>query len=452
MAVTNRKLYESTVAEIMSTPKPSHFRWEMEFILPNEIVKPRKLVLYEQICDYGETDNGQAGYCDKIGVDVVMTQVIYENKIYPNRNNLKVTLTAIPITESSDRADPNRKALAFTYQALLRNIKEHQLTNLPAFDGQHAITRVRLQLVDLGINELRLTLTGGVFVNSRGIDVIRTLLGYYSDKLKLPEQHRIIGVEHREPNVQEAFKNVIIPHGVPLLDVPGYVQKHCGGVYNFGLGFYLRRRVWYVYPLYDCDQYEKSRYRLDVIVTPPNRYPSADRSWMIKGQTLYVMTTGERDMIDKVDQLMANLGNGVQFAKATNVFDGWAKVGGNKATVQPDKNMAQYVAANRESKSNAVPFSRNRVTDNVAHETSEITKREGQYFQFAWDNSSPQLLYPGMPVKVLYESAQKVEELYGVLLRSETVSEPETSSESESRYRTSTVLTVFIKSRANAPL
>lgn len=445
MAIVSRRLYDQTVNEIFVSPRPSHFTWEVEIIHGTEIIRPRKLVMLEEVREF------DVGYCDKIFASVYMTQAIYEEKVYPNRNDLKMVLKMIPIYEGSEAVDPQRKIQVFTYRATLKDIKDDQLVTLPGMDGQQSLRRVLFQLVELGIDELRLTLTGGIFVNERTIDVIRALLGHYSLRLNLPEQHRIKGVEHREPNVVEPMKNIIIPHGVPLLDAPGYIQKYCGGVYNYGIGYYLHKRVWYVYPLWNTDQYETSRYRMDILVIPPNKMPAADRSWILKGQTIYVTSTGDRDIVDKVDQLMQNKGNGVQFALATNSFNEWAKISGNKATTDPSKSNAQYLVKERQNKQKVLPFSKTRLTDNVAHETSEITKREGRYFQFSWDNSAPRLLYPGMPVKVLYEAPGGIEEQYGVLIKSESTAEPETTSEAERRYRYSTVLTVFIRPRDHAP-
>ena len=445
MAVISKHLYEQTLEEITASPKPSHFRWEAEFIIGDKVIKPRKVLMIDEIKDY------LGNYCDEVRLEVMMILSDYEDFIFPNRNNLKVTMKEIPVFETSDQLDPKRKIITKTFSATLVTIKDGQLQDLPAVDGQQAMRPVVVQLVELGIEELRLMTIGGIYNNEKTIDVIRCLLGYYSDQLNLPEQDRIKGVEVRPPNVNEPRKNVIIPHGVSLMDMPGYIQRYAGGVYNYGLGFYLHNRVWYVYPLFNTDQYETSRFRLDILVVNRNRVQSIDRSWMLKAQTLYVITNGERDTHDKVDQLLANRGNGVRFMLATKSFNEWATVSRNVAKADPTKTTAQYEVTKRESNQKAIPFGDNRLTDNVAYETSRIVEREGRYFQFTWHHSTPRLLYPGMPVKLRYETPQGIIELYGVLIKAEVNVALDSAGDTQVKYRHNTVLTLFIKERDHQP-
>lgn len=445
MAVVSRRHYEETLAEIYASPKPSHFRWEAEFIVDDKVTKPRKVLMIDEVRDFA------IDYTDVIRLDLMMVLGDYEDKILPNRNKLKVILKEIPIFERSEAVDTKRDILVRTFKGVLVEIKDGQLQDQPSVDGQQSLKRVVLQLVELGIDELRLTTIGGIFAEELTIDVIKGLLGFYSDQLELPEQHRIKGVEVRPPNETTVRRNVIIPHGTSLMDVPGYIQRYAGGVYNYGLGFYLHNRIWYVYPLFNTDQYETSKFRLDILVVPSNRLESTDRSWMIKSQTLYIVTNGERDMHDKVDQLFVNKGNGVRFSLATASFTSWANIGGNVATANPTKTTAQYEAAKRDSNQKAIPFGANRLTDNVAYETSKIVEREGRYFQFVWHHSAPRLLYPGMPIKLRYEASTGIIELYGVLLKAEINVTLDSPGDTQQRYRHNTTLTVFIKERDHQP-
>lgn len=445
MAVVSRRTYQETLEEMLSSPKPAQYRLDAEFIINDKLVKPRKLLSVHEVRDF------DTSYTDKIEVEIVMVLGDYEDKIFPNRNNLIMTITETPIFEIVAKVDPKRDIVVRTYRATIIGIKNEQLTSVPSIDSQQSLKTYKLQLVELGIDELRLMTVGGIFSQERTIDVIKGLLGIYSSGLNLPEQHRIKGVEERAPNVTEPKKNVIVPQGTALFDVPGYIQKYAGGVYNYGLGFYLHKRVWYIYPLYNTDQYETSRFRLDILVIPQNRIEGTSRSWMLKSQTLYVATNGDRDMIDVVDQLFLNKGNGVRYSLASQTFNAWAEVKGNRAVTDPSKTSAQYIVAGRESKKNAVPFGPRRLTDNVAFETSEITKREGRYFQFAWNNASPRLLYPGMPVKVRYENPSGIEEVYGVLIKAESFATLDTPGDTAERHRENVVLTVFIKPRDHAP-
>lgn len=121
MAVISKHLYEQTLEEITASPKPSHFRWEAEFIIGDKVIKPRKVLMIDEIKDY------LGNYCDEVRLEVMMILSDYEDFIFPNRNNLKVTMKEIPVFETSDQLDPKRKIITKTFSATLVTIKDGQL-------------------------------------------------------------------------------------------------------------------------------------------------------------------------------------------------------------------------------------------------------------------------------------------------------------------------------------
>lgn len=241
--------------------------------------------------------------------------------------------------------------------------------------------------------------------------------------------------------------NVIVPHGTRLVDLAGVLQNNCGGIYNYGAGCFLRHTHWFVFPPFDVNQYSKSKFSIDLVLLPPNRRPASNRTYALKENTLFILVTGETKQFDLSELNYINRGNGVRFQKATETFLQSNAVKGNKAVLDPSQTTAQFTVEQRVNHLESVPFADVRVTDNAAAQVSKIAERAGQYVACVWDNANVDLLRPGTPVRVLYNTETGEQELYGVLVgytANTQLAQPGMTGE---RYTTTAALTVFVSKR-----
>lgn len=454
MVAIVKMAYEDILKEIQRVPKPSHYRYELK-LYPDGGDK----VAAMQIIHMDFTRNFEVTYADQIMVSAVFQQKDVSKVIYPNQNKLMAELTRIPIGEISEEVDPNRKIVVRNYRVALVDAREDSLRGQANFDDGQGMREITMQFYDPVIEWLRLQTFGTSFYKEPVDRIIQWHLCYHSKLVKASDEHAVKGVEIWPVDRADTDDVTVVPHGTSLLDLPAYLQQHCNGVYNHGIGYYLhspwtpygdrriKGRVWYVYPLYDGTRYEKSKYRLDVIVIPPNQVQGQDRSWYLKDSTMYISTTGQMTHADEKDIDFANQGNGVRFAKATDSFNKWAPASKNVAKADPSQTTAQFFAQERENKKQAAPFGKRRFTDNIPFELSELTAREVQYVKLVWNNASSEFLIPGMPTRIIYFSKRGKEELYGTLLAIEENVSHDNPSMTSRRMRTNCGLTFAVAPR-----
>jgi len=156
------------------------------------------------------------------------------------------------------------------------------------------------------------------------------------------------------------------------------------------------------------------------------------------------MATGDSKHIDDSEQQQLNEGNGVRFIDASKVFDDWGKVDNNRLTVTRADNVNEILAESRPNKLNYVKESSQRITTNYMQQYSALARRSGSFIQHVWENANPDLLYPGMPVKLMYLQNNTAEELYGTLVGVHSFSTAETKGMVNKRFIDNATLTVFI--------
>ena len=107
--------------------------------------------------------------------------------------------------------------------------------------------------------------------------------------------------------------------------------------------------------------------------------------------------------------------------------------------------MNQVVVNPRADENNFAPVGISRITSNKNKELSALAIRQGSFMQYVWENSDDSLLYPGMPIRLLYLDNNKPTETYGCLVSVETYEMPVNKAFGQTKMGCHTALTVFIK-------
>lgn len=424
---------------------PVHYYWSCEIHAGGEIVRPYKVLSIDFIRDY---DNS---YSDNIELQVSIAPGAYAHQVIPFKEDLKVTLKKNPVSEVKAEENFDLDPEAITLQAFLVD------DGNPAIEGNHSQTTdpttadymgaitVSLQLVDSAIEQLRMKTVGGVFKDAVPGHVLQALMTLSSKNIAVDANSRVRGVDLAEPSNQQPRKHVVIPHGTKLTRLPSYVQEHCGGVYSSGLGHYLQRGIWYVYPEFDHTRFSRTTRTLSIINVAANQFPGLERTFKYEGGKLIVLSTGEVNYHDDSESLQLNYGNGVRFTNASRVLEGFSTTQRNVTRVSRHENNAEYVARARRNGLNNVYFSEDRITSNSFKETSKLARRSGAHLELVWENSDGELIYPGMPVRVLYMYKEEVVEVYGTVLRAQTYISAVGTGPSIHRHKSVTNLVLFIE-------
>ncbi len=452
MAIEDTSLMREVEAIINSGKSPVSFYWHAEILANEEIIRPLRLLSIDNMRNYDDS------YGDEIVVEVLMGAGSFAHDVYPFKHNLQITLFREPIGEVSEDLDVTKDIETQVMRATLvldENLvlQGNALGTQDKFSADigYAPLNIKFQLVDLALEQVRMLSVGGAFQDTAPGDVVRYLLTNVSKEIQVDDEHVIQGVEMVEPDNTEAQPHIVIPHGSRFVDAPLYVNDQCSALYSTGFGYYLQKNHWYVYPLYDLTRFDKALKTLTLINVPKNRFPSIERTFRRTANQVIALVTGDVRHQDDTESLQLNQGNGIRFADARLVIDGFGETEGNKTTVLRANNNNEYVTKPRDNKLNNVQLSPNTITSNTFRELSRMARRAGSHVVCLWENSDPGAIYPGMPVKYMYMVGEEVVEANGIVLGAHHHTGTVGPGVTAKRHVTNTGLKLFIERDVNWP-
>jgi hypothetical protein len=446
MEITDSSLWREVEAVIQTEEKPVHYNWTAEIhVGDDETYTVLKVMEIDFKSDY------ETQFADEIIVKVALSPGTYAKKIYPRQDEVDITLTRDPLLEYYNAANDEQDIQSERYTATVVD------TGNPVLEGSvvndvteealnlQDIIYVTFQLVGKALEQLRMITVGGIWRNCTVQEAVTTILTQESQKVEVDDIVMPQGVDMVDAANTTKRDHVIIPQGTRLVDVPAYIHHKCGGIYRTGLGYYLQQDWWYVYPCFDTTRFEDAEETLTVVNVPKNRLPGVERTYRKDGNTLVVIATGDIKFRDDSEVQQLNMGNGVRFADADKFMGDFAETKDNKTRVKRGTNNSEFVSLQRKNGNNNAQLSPRAITANPYVEYSQLARREGGVVVFEWQNSAPELLFPGMMVKLLYLEDEEVMEVYGVLLKAHHYVHNLGQGMTEIRYRSSSAISVFLK-------
>lgn len=430
-------LYDDLVS-IASKQITTSYKLRIEIYYENTVVDIFRATTLLTYADFEKM------YSEEVGIDVAMNAGVYNVHIEPNNDQLLANLY-IERYVTGQTVDITKR----TMKAYFRDVNDVRMTQNKAADlNQAAVGNLDLQyysvtLLDLAVEELRTMATGGIYPTSKPSSVIKVVLGGISQGLALPEESRPKDIKMWDPDIDDVKEHVIVKQGIALCDLPGYIQKFYG-VYNTGMAYFYHDLYWYVWPLYNTMRFNQAEDTIVVVQVPRDKFPAVETTYELRGSSLAILATGDTKIIDMSNRNQMDGGNGVRVATASGVAGSMGmEVSKGTAVVSRGINNMEVVTAERRSGNNYAPTS-NVISDNVAHVVSQSASNNGAYVQFTWENSRPDLLKPGMPVKFLYLKDGVVAQRYGVLLKAESSYYLVNPGLTDTWMRCNTAVTMFV--------
>jgi hypothetical protein len=415
MDIENSSLWREVQAVIQSGTKTVHHMWDITIYAGTETIKPFKLMSIDVDRDYLHN------YLDYMLIDVYIPLGTYAKRLYPNANNVEIELKRIVIGESSDFVSLDDQVQMERYAAVMIDTGNPIVANsIGTITAEEDLNRidilsVKFQLFNKALEQIRAIPAGGIYRNMTGEDVVKAALIKTAQVVKVDATRAINSVQMVPASNRKKREHVIVPHNVKAVDIPHHVHYHCGGLYSAGLGYYLQDDKWYVFPVYDTTRFQSGDPTLTIINIPPHRLPAIERTYRKDGDNLVVLATGQVNMRELRNIAQMNHGNGVRFADADQLIDGFVTVKNNKAVAARAKTNTEIISEQRPNDINYVTQGRRNINANPFVEYSALAARQGSGMSLVWENADPALLYPGMPTKVLYLDGDTIQELTGVL-------------------------------------
>ncbi len=419
MNVQESPLFREVLRIFGDGAKDVHYKWEAT-IRANSVLVATYQVRYVQINRSYLTQQ----YSDEMTIEVAMRSGDYDFYVWPFKDNLEMLLTRTPLVEGGADQNPNQSILHLRYRAIPLDQHSDVVTNNNVMASNEKVQNdltvktAKFQLVDLVIERLRMISAGGVVRNTDPGNAVRCLLGLYSDGANIDNDIAVKGID-LAPGYNDAVRDhIVIPHGLPATDMPFYIHKHCGGVYAMGMSAYLQNSIWYVFPPYSLQRYHTntSSKVLTAINIPANRMPLVERSYRVTPTQVIIMANGENKHKDFSEPLFQNLGNGVRYGNASKVMNGFAAISDNKAVANRSQNAVETIFETRTTGLNHVTMADARFTSNMAFEKSKLAYRAGMFLVVGWEQADPTIIYPGMPVRYIYEHNGQLAELFGTVV------------------------------------
>lgn len=469
MDIDNSPLKKDIDKIINSKDKIVTFQWEVEFKPrePNDVVlskdafdtnytekhEQKKIYKPMKITNIDFNEDYENNASSEITLSCTIPLGLWVKVLYLYRNHLECTLIQRPVSTFTNELEKDKEPITNTYFCLPK-VDERVVGEAKTLDrfsryelDLKGTVDVQFQLYDLSYEKLRSVTVGNIFRRATSEEVIKSILAKESDKLKTKEGKAIKYIQMVKPDNEEKREHFVIPQGTLITDIPHFVQRRCGGVYSTGIGRYIHDKTWYIYPLYDTARFDKEKKTLTVFKVPLLNLVNVERTFRTEGDKVFIIAAEEASYRDNGIIDFINKGNGVRFADA-RVFmtEKHFEAKDNKAIISRKQVNHEYVYKDLEE-ANTVYRSDNQIHANPFYEYSKLAGRRGLIYGFIWENSKPDLLLPGMMVKIIYLKKQKVCSIEGVLLKAHTAIQLKGQAITSFTYTTSTALFIF----ANPP-
>lgn len=415
--IENTPMWYEVLDVLTKCDKNTQAFWTVTFLLGDsgETYEPFELTRLTVERDY------MGGFCDCVGLAAMIPYGKYAKKIYAYRNQLKAILTRYPLLEKSTSVDPDKPIGTQLFTAILKEnngaitqmqgdeVKDEFSLDLKGY------TTVEFQLFSLAAERVRITTVGGIYRKQCLSDLCRYLITSNVSCYKIPEEQRVVGVDMLPADNVKKQEQIVIPHGLPLYDVPGFLQKKYG-IYNAGLGSYVQGRHWFIYSLFDPQRFNDTRRTFTIYVLPKKKYQEIERTYRVRGTDISILATANIEFMGDTNATQVRSGSSTRFTSAANFMGEFGETKGNRFIVNRKKNNFEFKTSQAETELDYAPVQENRITSNAFVAYSELAMRKGGILNVIWENSRPNIIEPGMPCRVVYFDQAVAKEANGIIL------------------------------------
>lgn len=391
------------------------------------------------------------------GPGIVLTAVFgagqYAKQIYPNRRDLEMTvfrshpgkvLSALLYEDQADQRDTYRAVLMSEGNPMVDNEKIAAISQdtLDISD----VVEVSFQLFIRSQDDIRKRTISRSYRHTTTGNLLNTLLNTVIESVEYEGEDKVTGVEMVPPDSETVHEQIVIPDWVQVLDLPGYLQEHAQGIYNSGIGSYIRGDTWYIFPLYNTKRVEQSERMLDITMVPENQLPGVIRTSRVVGDMTMILVTGPRQVLENSTKEQEEKGTGARFAEAKGFMDRFTSMGEEgKVIVDRTTTVNEFVSETRDPGQTFAKISANPISSNTLKVSSELAKRAGSYFSCIWEWADPSRIYPGMLARVKYLDGDTVRSFEGSLHSCYVSDQLYGKGMAENRYMTLIHMTFFVE-------
>lgn len=296
--------------------------------------------------------------------------------------------------------------------------------NDEAFLKDKSLVDVKVQLVEKGFEQLKSRHVGNTYFNISGYNLLRHLIDYHANLDNDDVNSLIKGVDIAPNYSTEVKTQIALQQGTSLIEAMHLVNNDSGGLWATGFSYYIHNQTWYIFPPYSLKRFNDNVKRLIIVNLPKDRVPGLEVTYHDSESLLTILSTRDATVFDKREARKLSFGTGLRFADAAKLLNGFAETVENKIKVDASKNVNDLIVSKRDETVQQIRFAPNKLTSAKNIELSKLAPSKGFMMRLSWENSDDSLIYPGMPVKVLYLKKKKPMTAIGTVVNVESADYP----------------------------
>lgn len=394
----------------------SHFDLSFRILAGRKWIDPLVITQQNVERDY------ESGYAECMVLTFELGAGAYAYNILAARDELWVDLVTIPVYGDTNVQRDGSKSIVERYKALLINQDNPSMAGRDAQASSETdmdlsgLVQVQLQLISQAAYQVQAMSFGRGYRDRTPFDVLYSALTETTKLVSTNNQQMIFGVTPVKGWNETKRATIPIPDGTKLLSIPALLQDKEGGIYPAGLGCFLQKGQWHLYPPYDVKRQNTTPKVLTIIVVPSNRHYGSERTYRRTANQVVIVSSSGGQVSDKgfTDQLAD--GNAVRFSDANKVISGDVQFENNKALMNRSQNLFEFTGGKFKDGTNNAQWAAQRATANPFKHYSDLAQRKGQYVLREWLHGDADLLEPGMVVKYMVAANGLVQTFFGVLL------------------------------------
>ena len=447
-------LYQDIKSVIEAPDKGRNIRLEATIHTEKEDFRPLKVLMLQNQRDYYK----QTG--ESFHLIVLMAMGDYTWRLLPFRDHLEISLKTLYQHKNGDLSatDPTRE---IRFKALIDTEKANPYAGgdtvsnmeIESLNISSPPLEVTFELVDRCEEVLRLLQIDGTFPNVTMEQMLHGVFTHKANKTKVDGKAILQVTDVYPPDNKKTYPDLIIPSGTLLRDLPGYLQEKSKGVYTAGIGGFFQRYhgepAWFVYPLFRLERFDEDCEKLVIYSAPQEKFPSLDQTYRKEGKVTYVVSTGVRKIIDDSRNPELNNGTGFRMSNAESMMLKPLEV--KEEGLNANRNRLNWEASDggRKDQLSVAPVRNS--SANPYTEYSRVVSKNFSLVTLAWENSDPDVVYPGMPCKYVYMDKGKYTETKGIIVKCNSVTQIQGNPMMDTPHRTMTNLQILIEPLSHLP-
>lgn len=435
--------YRAEIDRVFALASPVFYSWRMELRVGDTVIPVISLDQIDRQSDY------EFAHFDLLYLQVQVQPTLYQNDILRNVDRLKVVLIQ-ELANSESNGSQAQQILSEEYEAFLPEVPSPGLSSSRSsatgsdVDDLAEISTIHIGLVNQSTLIYRQIKTSGMFYDVTLHDLIRGLLNREING-------RNFSVTMVPPTNQQHYFQLPVLSATRIIKLPEYLQKMYG-IYGSGINTYIKRGHVFIYPLYDNTRFQKEQNTLTIYSVPREAMVGISASWVRDDSHLYILSTGDAYFTDDSEHHLQNVGSSIEYAKVGNLIDNFRTYSCGQGVI-PEDNRVLATLERRERNINNIRHPEGLMTDNPFEELSSLSKGLGSIVTLTWENANEQLLYPGMPVKLVYQSKGRIVRLYGTLIKQSSITTTyQKNNQMDNRYITNLRLTLWVEREYKQPI